>query len=346
MTTSQSPDEGLIQRLPLPLAQLYRRAHNAKTALERHLTAFYLWETSLKLLGAVCVAEYARLDQHEPELQECLKNLARPALGHWWEFVRRLVPTLAQRGVAGFEPLRDLLLGRSRDDLPRVAGLDAALLEALDGKRTAKAAVYPAELFDRLVRYRNKEIGHGAAGQRGSDFYERMGGSLLSGLGELFGRLDVLAGRQLLFVADVRQVQGQWLVERYDLVGESPRRLESLPMPRTASNRVPDGERVHLTLRQPTGVSGLEALVNLHPLVIYDPESNESAFLNARKGKSGTEYLCYASGRTFTRPDQGGEQRALLARALGMALVTEEQARSRGVGGGAGTADARRVRVD
>ena len=41
------PDEELVQRLPMPLAQLYRRAHNAKTALERHNTAFFLWEASL-----------------------------------------------------------------------------------------------------------------------------------------------------------------------------------------------------------------------------------------------------------------------------------------------------------
>jgi hypothetical protein len=33
-------DEDLLHRLTLPLAQLYRRAHNAKTALERHLTAY------------------------------------------------------------------------------------------------------------------------------------------------------------------------------------------------------------------------------------------------------------------------------------------------------------------
>ena len=52
-------DEELIRRLPLPLAQLYRRAHNAKTPLERHLTAFYLWEASLKLLASVAVVEYA-----------------------------------------------------------------------------------------------------------------------------------------------------------------------------------------------------------------------------------------------------------------------------------------------
>ena len=41
------PDEELVQWLPMPLAQLYRRAHNAKTALERHNTAFFLWEASL-----------------------------------------------------------------------------------------------------------------------------------------------------------------------------------------------------------------------------------------------------------------------------------------------------------
>src|SRR5262249_17264446 len=44
MRSVLTSDEDLVRRLPLPLAQLYRRAHNAKTALERHLTAFYLWE--------------------------------------------------------------------------------------------------------------------------------------------------------------------------------------------------------------------------------------------------------------------------------------------------------------
>ena len=48
-------DEELVHRLPLPLARLYRRAHNAKGALERHLQAYQLWEASLKLLGSVAV---------------------------------------------------------------------------------------------------------------------------------------------------------------------------------------------------------------------------------------------------------------------------------------------------
>jgi hypothetical protein len=38
-------DDAVRQRLPLPLAHLYRRAHNAKTPLQQDLTAFSLWES-------------------------------------------------------------------------------------------------------------------------------------------------------------------------------------------------------------------------------------------------------------------------------------------------------------
>lgn len=60
-------DEQLVQRLPLPLAQLYRHAHNAKTPLERHNAAYCLWEAALKLLGTVAVAEFAALENYDPK---------------------------------------------------------------------------------------------------------------------------------------------------------------------------------------------------------------------------------------------------------------------------------------
>ena len=126
-------DDDLARRLPLPLAELYRRAHNAKRTRDRHDTAYCLWEAALKLLGATAVVAYAERGTPAPELAERLRNLARPALGHWWEFVRLLVPVLADAGDEGFGAARDLVLGRARDDLPRSAGLDAALREALDG---------------------------------------------------------------------------------------------------------------------------------------------------------------------------------------------------------------------
>ncbi len=120
-------DESLVQRLPLPLAQLYRRAHNAKTPLDCHLTAFYLWEASLKLMGCAAIITYADQPAHDPAIAEKLQSLARPSLGHWWDFVRTLLPILAEAGVAGVGALRETILGRTRDDFPRAAGLDAAL---------------------------------------------------------------------------------------------------------------------------------------------------------------------------------------------------------------------------
>src|SRR5438132_3283989 len=102
MRDERFADESLVPRLPLPLAQLYRRAHNAKTALERHNTAYFLWEASLKLLGSAAIVTYAEHPAPDPKLSERLTSLARPALGHWWEFVRRLVPVLADQGDDGF----------------------------------------------------------------------------------------------------------------------------------------------------------------------------------------------------------------------------------------------------
>ena len=42
MRIDLSFDDELGRRLPLPLAQLYRRAHNAKSPEERHHVAYYL----------------------------------------------------------------------------------------------------------------------------------------------------------------------------------------------------------------------------------------------------------------------------------------------------------------
>src|SRR5690242_17690965 len=118
MNPALACDEDLLRRLPLPLAQLYRRAHNAKTALERHLTSFYLWEAALKLLAATAIVEYAEHPEPAPQLAECLTSLARPSLGHWYSFVRRLLPVLADQGREPFPKLRDLVLGPTRHDLP------------------------------------------------------------------------------------------------------------------------------------------------------------------------------------------------------------------------------------
>jgi serine/threonine protein kinase len=309
-------DEDLVRRLPLPLAQLYRRAYNAKTALDRYLTAFYLWEASLKLLASVAIVEHAEQVETDPQLADRLSNLARPSLGHWWEFARRLVPLLADRGDASFQKMRELLLGRSRDDLPRATGLDATLREILEGKSGARAIVRLTELFDRLLQLRNAEMGHGAAGQRRGDFYERLGPVLLAGVAEILGRLDVLAGRRLVHVADVRrQSSGNWLVERYELIGEGVRRLESLDVAAADASGLPLPGRLYLQEAEAAG-PGTAPWRALHPLVVFDADTARAFFLNARRGERQADYLCYTTGEGLKRAELGPEQRELLARVL------------------------------
>ncbi len=318
MTDLPAHDPLLLQRLALPLAQLCRRTQNAKTPLEQHLAAYYFWEASLKLLGATAIVEYAELQDHDAELAEKLQNLARPAIGHWWEFVRRLAPVLADKGDAGFMKIRDLVLGRARDDLPRAAGLYAALTEALDGQRGARATIRLTELFDKLVTYRNREIGHGAAGQKPRAFYEHMGRALSAGLVEVLAKLDVFAGRRLVYVGDVRRLgSGGWLIERYLLVGDVPRRVEPLELPEAASDRLPRPECVYLEGRRDARVSvPFPTLRSLHPLIHYDFDAEKLYFLNARRGKKQIEYLCYNTGEVLNR-DWAEDQRALLAKVLG-----------------------------
>jgi len=318
-------NEELARRLPLPLAQLYRRAHNAKTPLEQHLTSYYLWEAALKLLGSVAVAEYATLGRAEPEMAACLQNLARPALGHWWEFLRRLTPVLADAGDPGFVKVRDFLLGRQRDDLPRAAGLDAALREDLDGKAGARTTVRLMELFDRLVRYRNKHPGHGAVASLPDEFHQRIGPVVLAGLAELLGRLDSLAGRRLLYVEDVRRLaSGVWLIERLELTGERPRKIEPLEVPAATTATLPCPQHVYLSAV--TAGNDPALLRALYPFVTYAADSDEVFFLNSRRGRQGTEHLCYTTGRVTAFTQWSGDPQGFLARVLQVEVTTAQVA--------------------
>jgi serine/threonine protein kinase len=302
MRNYQPFDDTLALRLPLPLAQLYRRAHNAKSGQDRHHAAYYLWEAALKTLGAAALGCY--LDSgRTPDagLADLLGNLGRASVGHWWGICRALVSELAGSD-AGFAGLRELLLGKPRDDMRRVAGLDAALATTLDGRSGSKSTVRLAELFDRLVRYRNREFGHGAVGQREAEHYDEMGQALLAALPQLLERLDVLAGQRLLYLRDVRRLaSGGWLVERYELSGEAPRRLESLEVSHEEAGRL---------LPQRVYLAGQD-LVALHPLLAYDFERNESLFLNARRGKQRIELLCYTTGRVVERVEAAVASAAL-----------------------------------
>src|SRR6201997_456937 len=90
-----------LLRLPLPLAQLYSRAHNGKDARGRHDNTFYLFEALVKLTASAAVAAY--LDEAESdagrveELDRLLAQLALPSLGQWLGMLRGLARHFGSR---------------------------------------------------------------------------------------------------------------------------------------------------------------------------------------------------------------------------------------------------------
>ncbi len=319
MASETGCNESLIQQLPLPLAKLYRHASNAKSSLDRHQAAYFLWEAALKLLAAAAVATAAERKLSDPAMLEQLSSLARPSLGEWRKYVRLLVPWLAGSDEA-FAQIK-AVLDRSRDDLPRAAGLDALLREQLENKPGARSTVCLNELFDRLVTYRNREVGHGAPGLRDAAFYDRLGRSLLSAVPEILARIDVLAGRRLVHVADVsRTSSGNWLIDSFELIGESPRRLDPQELPAHAQSDLLIPGRVYLADRQ----SGLAGLTPLYPLAIYNTGLRDLLLLNAQRGKRRCEYLCYSSGDMTQVDELGGQMSEFLTRIFGRSVPVDQ----------------------
>lgn len=132
--------------LPLPVARLRRRSHNAKSPKDRHDTAYFAWEVSLRL--GVAAAPPA-----EPG------TLARASVGQWVSALR----------VAEL-PIADA----------RVLALFARLTEIGTDKRSERRSITARDLVNALPAYRNRAIGHGSA--RAAAFYEEAGAELLEAL--------------------------------------------------------------------------------------------------------------------------------------------------------------------
>lgn len=317
MGPAHSVDEDLLRSLPLPLAQIYLRACNAKTAVERHNAAFYLWECALKLLVSVSLAECASRKRLGPEVRERLAILDHPSLGQWWELVRLLVPIVAEDDPA-FRQIRDLVLGRGRDDMPRAAGLNAVLQEECGRGKSAGTRVQLTGLFQSMVEYRNREFGHGAAAQKSESHYRRIGSVMVGGIAEVLSRVDVLAGRRMVFVSDVQMTPaGSWVVDRFSMTGSNLRRLNPVEVPPGDAASLPRPTRVYL--QRPTTSEGAPPsedgprLLALHPMVLLEPDSMEVLFWNHRRSNDHTDHLCFTSGRIVNRADLGDDFRHFLA---------------------------------
>jgi hypothetical protein len=137
---------------------------------------------------------------------------------------------------------------------------------------------------------------------------------------ELFSKLDVLAGRNLVYVSNVKRVDtGGWQVERYELTGQIARRIKSLHVATAAETPLP--QRLYLERPAPSGVDASRShFVTLHPLLIYREEPSHVFYLNARHGRRELEYICYSTAER-QRQELSADNREVLAAALHMSVA-------------------------
>ncbi|HZY86994.1 MAG TPA: serine/threonine-protein kinase, partial [Gemmataceae bacterium] len=319
-----------LLRLPLPLAQLYSRAHNAKDARGRHDNTFYLFEAFVKLAAAPAVACYLReVELGSPRvepLDRLLAHLALPSLGQWVAVLRDLSQYFSRRPDAASHPLGHVhrQLTAPRRDLPALLALYCRIKNGPDGAPAGGQACSVLQVFDALVQYRNGVFGHGAG--RFESFYEQeMGPLLFPAANEVLaeGTLDPLGpgGSRLVYLAEVRTLDdGRGEIGLRELVGLQGERMAPLALPPEQAAGLRPGRVAVLWPGRP-------APLPLDPLLVYREGelAEEVLFLN-RDRSSQVEYLSYTTGRTERDRSTAPALAALLGRITGR-VVNEEQLR-------------------
>ena len=275
-----------------------------KNERARHDNTFYLFEALIKLSAICSTGCYLKQletggDRHRP-LDDRLRHLALPSLGHWVGFLRESTRFFGERPDSAIQPMGHIWqqLTQKREDLPATLKLFNRISNGPDGEPTRKQSCSLLQLFDALVQYRNSVFGHG--GQRFDAFYEtEMGPLLLPTANEILqkGVFNYLGpdGSRLVFVNDVRPVdETQYEVRLKELNGLHGRAIdpityETRQIAGLAPNRVallwPGADHPPLVLE---------------PLLIYREYelAEEVLFLNRDRTGRQVEYLSYATGRT------------------------------------------------
>lgn len=158
----------MVQGYPLPVAALVRRARNAKSPKERHDTAFYAWEASIRIAAAAAPPDDT-------------SSLEMPSLGQW----------VAALLVA------DVIL-----DANAALASYALLTEIGHGKGSRPRSVGARRLLDAVPSYRNQVLGHGSV--RSPEFYDRAAATLLAGLDACWERAVFLpADARLVWIESI-----------------------------------------------------------------------------------------------------------------------------------------------
>jgi WD40 repeat protein/serine/threonine protein kinase/tetratricopeptide (TPR) repeat protein len=292
-----------LVRLPLPLAQLYSRAFNAKDPRSRHDNAFYLFEATIKLAAAPVAACYVqdvrRGGTREPQLDRLLLQLALPSLGQWVAILRELSRQFTQRPDAASHPFGHLWsqLTEKQRDRSGLLALYRRIKGGVDGKPVGDESCSILDVLDALVQYRNSVFGHG--GPRFESFFEKeMGPLLLPAANDLLeeNAFEFLGprGSRLVYLTDLRTIDEVKVeIGLRELVGRDAERLAPLVVARAeAENLLPN----RVCVLWP----GAPVPLRLDPLLMYreSETAEEVLFLNRDRNQRQVEYLSYASGRT------------------------------------------------
>jgi formylglycine-generating enzyme required for sulfatase activity/serine/threonine protein kinase len=311
-----------LLRLPLPLAQLYSRAFNAKDARARHDNTFYLFEALIKLTAVPLIADYLwEIEQgaaRVASLDHLLAQLALPSLGQWVAMLRELARHFGQRPDASAHPLGHLWnqLSAKRRDCPAILALYRRIKKGPDGEAADDQTCSLQYLFDALVQYRNGVFGHGAG--RFQEFYEcEMGPLLLPAANELLaeGVLDLLGSRgsRLVCLAELRVLDENRIeVGLMELIGRESERMAPLQLTTAESSGL-----------APNCVAvlwpGRRVPLRVDPLLVFRGTelTEEVLFLNRDRNGRHAEYLSYTTGRTERDQSMGPALAGLLTHITG-----------------------------
>lgn len=288
--------------MPLPLAQLYSRAHNAKDGRGRHDNSFYLFESLIKLSGAPLVAAY-----HEEIKQGCersenldrlLIQLALPSLGQFVGILRETARYFGERDDADTHPMGHIWgqLNDKRKDLPGMIELFRRIKNGPEGKKAGDKSCTIIQLLDALVTYRNAVIGHGA-GRVQSFYEEEMAPLMFPAVNDIFsdGVWDMLGPKdsRLVLLESAEAVNGHAQVEVRELAGLQSERSSPIELDASIAE---DFRADQMAVLWP----GRKEPLFLDPLMVY--RENEIAedvqFLNRDRNRKQAEYLSYATGET------------------------------------------------
>ncbi len=330
MTTDFRRDYTL--RLPLPLAQLYSRAHNAKSARDRHDLTYFLFEAAVRMAVAPLVLTYLNEIEHgQPRsaiVERGLLHLSRPSAGHWIGLLRELSRYFGERVDAATHPLGHLWkqLSVARSDLEGGLNLYRRIKHGPDGPVANDTSMSLLGLLDALVPYRNKIIGHG--GVRDAEFYESQIGPLLfPAANDLLSEnvFDLLGppGSRLVSITEIRMIdKGRFEIGLREVMGLQGERCPPLIVSDAdRSNLAPNTLAVHWP--------GRAIPLRLDPLLQYRESelSDEMWFLNSIPSGRYIEYLNYANSKTEQNRALMADMATLLSRISGRTIDESELVR-------------------